>query len=537
MITDGQTIPANTTLEADICIIGSGPAALALANELLDLPVRIIMLEAGNLTGDASSQEFLDGRDLTGEYHNPRESRHSRVGGTVGVWNTPCDGEMGAKYVPLDEIDFEKRHWVPHSGWPFPKSHLDPFYERAQALCGLGPYRFDAPFWADPKNQPFDLRSDRLATGVYQFGKASAFTANLTGRIRDSRKVECFYNVTAAELLPAPGGSTIGSLKALLARDTPIFVKARLFVLAAGGIENARLLLMSCGKHPDGLGNEHGVAGRYYMDHPIYFFTEVLPASSDIFRRSGFYDLRKVNGTWVLGRLTFSPETMRQNGLLNLSVVLYPKAPGYRSAGVEALRHLRLGLRRGDYATAARHLPGAMFHCTNILAFSRQKTPHLPFAHFWNEHVQDADPYAAFEPEFYLEQPPDPENRVTLLPETDKLGLPRTGIRWRWGAASRDNAYRMATMMDDVFQVAGMGKVRVLAHPRVSPSGHHHLGATRMHDDPKSGVVDAQCRVHGLDNLFVCGSSVFPTGGYANPTLTIVALALRLGDHLRSSCL
>src|SRR5215204_2266624 len=128
MIVDARQLVPGTNLKADICIVGAGPAGLLIASQLAALPIRIVVLEAGGQDASTLANDLLEGEDLTGEYHQPKDSRYCQLGGTVRMWNTTVDGEQGAKFVPLDAIDFEEREWIPHSGWPFSKKTLDPYY-------------------------------------------------------------------------------------------------------------------------------------------------------------------------------------------------------------------------------------------------------------------------------------------------------------------------------------------------------------------------------------------------------------------------
>ena len=536
MIIDAENLALGSVLESDLCIVGAGPAGLLLAHELASRNVRVTLLEAGGENADERAQALLEGEDLTGEYHNPRDSRHCQLGGTVRIWNTPVRGEKGAKYVPLDEIDFEKRDWVPHSGWPFPRTALLPYYKKAQELCGLGPFAYEADDWADPEHHPVSFGDEGVVSGVYQLGEPRPFLDRLIKSIGENENITCVLNAPAVELIGEAGSAKVNAIKVAVASDRRVTVRSRRFVLAAGGIENARLLLASTSQCPSGLGNEHDVVGRYYMDHPIYFSTEMIPRDPDIFDRFGFYDLREVRGTPILGRLTLSPDTLRRYELLNLSLVLYPKIAGYRSAGVEALRQLRSSLRHRRFVSATRWVWPALRNSGDIQAYNRE-VRHNPIregAHFWHRALKDGSRFATFEPECYLEQPPDPENRVMLSATHDLYGRQIAAIHWRWGRQSHESAEAVTRIFAKAFERAGIGSFRCLKSPRVNPSGHHHMGATRMHENPKLGVVNEECRVHGVSNLFIAGSSVFPTGGYANPTLTVLALCFKLADFLRT---
>jgi choline dehydrogenase-like flavoprotein len=246
-------------------------------------------------------------------------------------------------------------------------------------------------------------------------------------------------------------------------------VRARLVVLAAGGIENARLLLLT------DVADESGLVGRCFMEHPRDRSRRLVPADRALFARCGLYDLHRGAGGTVMGRLTFTDEARRRLELPAMSVTLQPLA-----------RARRLGPRRHE----------------------------------------------AFELLINLEQAPDPDNRVTLGEARDRFGLPVPAIHWRWRAIDQRGLARVHAILAEELERRGLGRVEAGPEAPLDPNAHHHMGTTRMHRDPRRGVVDEHARVHGMANIFVAGSSVFPTSGFANPTLTIVALALRLAEHL-----
>ena len=140
--------------------------------------------------------------------------------------------------------------------------------------------------------------------------------------------------------------------------------------------------------------------------------------------------------------------------------------------------------------------------------------------------------YSAFALLINLEQGPDPDNRITLSDTRDAFGLPRATVHWRWTARDRTNLARLRALLAAELKRHGLGRVVCNADVAIDADAHHHLGTTRMDRDARNGVVDEHGRLHALSNMYVAGSSVFPTGGFANPTLTIAALALRLADHL-----
>ena len=282
-------------------------------------------------------------------------------------------------------------------------------------------------------------------------------------------------------------------------------IAARRFVLAAGAVENARLLLAS-GDAPKGLGNASGLVGRCFMEHPRDTALSLAPASARAYRDAAFYDLHAAaDGTTIVGRFALPDDAARALGL-NASATLLPRT---RPWVQRALRLL------GPAARARR---------------VRALLP--PGGHGWSRHARPARVFDGFTVLLNVEQSPSAENHVTLGARRDAYGSPLPVLHWRWQPDDHARLVRVRATFARELEALGLGRVSVNDAARPDPNAHHHAGTTRMHDDPREGVVDAHGRVHALDNLYVAGASVFPTAGFANPTLTIVALALRLADHL-----
>ena len=478
MEVDARTLDS-AGLDADVCIVGAGPAGLTVARALAASGTRIVVLESGGRTRDPDVQALSDGTTLGDPYAGPGITRHRQAGGTAVMWNTWLGDEMGAKYVPLDALDFEARDWLPLSGWPFDRASLDPYYERAQSLCGLGPYRYRGEDWATPDRPLLPLSSSALTTDVYQFGTARLFTDVYLQDVRAARNVLLCLHATAVELATDPSGRLVTDARAARVTGRPLRVRARQFVLAAGGIENARLLLLSNGVKSGGLGNESDMVGRCFMEHPRDRSCRLVPTDPGLADRCGFYSIHRTDAGLVMGRIAFTEEARRRGQLPAMSVTLQPRPRRFR--------WLRAGRRHGG----------------DVLELL-----------------------------INLEQAPDRDNRIVLGTDRDRFDRPKPVIHWRWRELDRANLARVHATLAGAFERSGLGRIVVDAAATPDPNAHHHLGTTRMSDDPLAGAVTRDARVHGVANLFVAGSSVFPTGGFANPTLTATALALRLADHL-----
>jgi choline dehydrogenase-like flavoprotein len=530
---DARGVRDDSELDADLCIIGTGPAGLTIARALARPDLRILLLESGGRRPDPAAQALGAGTTTDPTYVDPGLTRRRQAGGTAQDWNTAVGSETGAKYLPLDPIDFEARAWVPGSGWPFGRAELDPYYTRAHGVCDLGPASYRPADWAGPARPPLALGGGRVVTAIYRYGLARTFTdVHLNDVCRSANIVVCLRG-TVIEVATGLDHRTVTHVRVRCLSGTGFRVRARLFVLAAGGIENARLLLASTGACARGLGNEHDLVGRYFMDHPRDYSCALVPADRALFDQAGFYDVHGTPGGFVMGRLALSAECLRQERLLNVSATLRPRPPGHRSAGMRALRVLRsTSLRRP--LQALRRAGRLTIGVGDVVGYGyrRYVLGHEATDVDWSVLPDKPRRFETFELLLNLEQAPDPDNRVTLGTGRDALGQPRAHVIWRWRERDQRSLEQARRILARDLEGAGVGRIVPIPGTTLDPNAHHHLGATRMHRDAHQGVVDENCRVHATSNLFVAGSSVFPTAGCANPTLTIVALALRLADHL-----
>lgn len=504
---DAREILDGASLEADLCVIGAGPAGIALAREFSGTKVQILLLESGGPEPEEPVQELNEGAAIGDPYAGLRATRCRAIGGAAHLWNTPVAGAAGAKYAPLDPGDFSERAELPLSGWPFDHSHLRPFYARAQALCGLGPFAYEGEEWSDETRPCFKFNGERLTTRVYQFGPGNVFTRAQPRALSGGDNVVLCHHATVCGLELASSRRRVGAVECSSLPERRFRAHAKIFVLAAGAVENARLLLLS-GGGSDALGNRHGWVGRCFMEHLRDYALILVPRSPELFARAAFYDARLARGGAIVGgRIAVTEHAIRRERLPNASITLLPRRKAWPSWASAAGRWVtRLRRRAGYNAT---------------------------MGYGWSREPKLARKCDAFQLLVNFEQQPNPENKVVLAAKTDSLGVPRAELHWRWCHAEQEQLERLRAVLAAELEAADLGRVEIRANVKPDPNAHHHAGTTRMHADPRHGVVDADGRVHGTDNLYVAGSSVFPTAGFANPTLTIVTLALRLADHLK----
>jgi choline dehydrogenase-like flavoprotein len=508
-------------LEYEVCVIGGGPAGLTLGLELSTRGRRVCVLEAGGESYTASAQALLEGA-VEGEPYPPlRSTRMAVLGGSTQVWAGWCR--------PLDPIDFQERPALGSPGWPIGRDELIPYYRRAHELCGLSPFEYDPEFWrAKLGRQPLTGDANELVHSWFHV-RARNFAELHRRRLEREPALDVLLHASATRLELGENGS-VGAVAVRLQGDRRMRVRARQFVLAAGGIENPRLLLLSASTPERAPGNAHDLVGRYFTDHPF-----VNPGALVLRepRPLDFYfpcPVEGVDGAGVRTTLTLPPGLVQRDNLPSAALFFHPRYeahPAFTSPQVRAMLELREKLR-------SRAVPGAAWP---LVLRALRRPDRLAMALLRRLLVHEG-PARRWRVRMMFETSSRYENRVRLGSERDALGRPRAHLEWRLSDADVSGMRRSVARFDGAFRRAGIGHIESMiadsneAWLAAVEGGKHHMGTTRMHPDPARGVVDTDCRVHGTSNLYAAGSSVFPSGGYANPTLTIVALAVRLGEHI-----
>jgi choline dehydrogenase-like flavoprotein len=526
MISDLRTLPREAALNADVCIIGGGAAGIAIAREFISSPLKVVLLESGGLHSNAAVQNLYAGASVGEKYYKPLEECRSRyLGGSTNCW--------GAIFRPLDPIDFEKRSWVPLSGWPVSYGEVRPWLRQAHANYGAGPFMYDGAAWNASQTPPAGVDPKKFSPMVWHFNSRAdtvSFGKRFRQELRMAPNIHVFLNANATELLTDECGHAVESVRVKTLGGDVRDIRARTVIVACGGIENARLLLASTAAQPHGVGNNRDLVGRYFHEHlemPIGF----LVNDGEIPPGARYSRLRKLQGTFCLPGFALPPGLQAAHRTLNAALSVDPIYD--RESALIAFQNLRSSIK------AKRVGPGLLGHLWKLCLGGNKLAPEA-----WRRVVQGDRPQG--EPDKFFvfaraEQAPNPDSRVKLLRETDALGMPRACLDWRTNELDRTALRLMTNLITSEFARLGLG--RVIENPWPADGGWpegivggpHHMGTTRMSDDPSTGVVDRNCRVHGVDGLYIAGSSIFPTGGHANPTLTILAFALRLAAHIRET--
>lgn len=528
MLIDARSLPDGEVINTDICIVGAGACGIALALEFIDAPFRVSLLESGGLKFKHRTQWLYRGENVGHDYFDLEFTRQRYFGGSTNKWYGRCR--------PLDSIDFEERDWVPNSGWPFSKDHLDPFYKRAHQVCELQEYNYDPKYWVTKEKRTFPLENTSLETKVFQHSPPSRFGQIYLEELINARNITTFLNANVTEIRLDEYGNKVTNLEVSTLNRRKFTFKAKYFLLAASGIENTRLLLISNKTNPKGIGNDHDLVGRYFMEHTHFFgghFTETKPNTPPKFYTISNYGKNESN-LGVGGAIGIKDEVLREERLLN-SCSFFVLRPSYKN---EDNYHTKAGLDLQKTFNTINHTTAPNFTF---------------FQHFWSA-IQNINistnllgmklkhilkPQIQISLHTQSECIPNPESRITLSDKRDALGVKQVRLDWQPTRKDLDSLNRYLYLLDEGLNQLGLS-FRLINHeldenqwPITLEGGKHYMGTTRMHKDHRKGVIDQNCQVHGIANLFISGASTFPTSGQANPTLTIVALAIRLADHVK----
>jgi len=508
MFVDGRSLARDQQIETDVCVIGAGAAGITLAHELSGARFAVALIESGGLAPDERAQALYSGPNVGHPYQALDTVRLRYFGGSTNHWGGHC--------LPIRALSFEKRDWIPHSGWPISRKTLDPFYRRAHEIIGLGPFDYDPAALSRRTGQPlFPFDASRLVTVVSRYN-ALRFGEAYRDPISKAPNLTTFLHSNVVSINRSRRGDLIDDVAVRTLAGNDFTVRARHFVLATGGLENARLLLLSNDVQAAGLGNQNDLVGRFFMDHIWYPNGFILPIEQE-----GFHDLYTRSHT-VAGDVP-----MKANLALPDAVVRRERIPDYRAELAPIRRHLSSTSDVGPLGAGAKSDLGP--DLAKMLKGIRPRGESGPSP-------SDLRKYRVLN---FSEQVPNPDSRVTLTNDKDELGCPRIALDWRLTELDKRGVRRAQRLIALEVGRSGFGRFESQLPEdaglimKTAVGGSHHMGTTRLGDDPRTSVVDADGRVHGLRNLFVAGSSVFPSCGYANPTLTIVALAVRLAGHIQ----
>jgi choline dehydrogenase-like flavoprotein len=515
MIIDFNDDSTPLEFNADICIVGSGAASLAMLTKFYNTKHKVIVIEAGEENVTDKNQEIYN---VIAPYH-PFEGAHNgrfRVfGGSTTRW--------GGQSLPLDKIDFRKREWLPDSGWPIPYDNVSKYYSEVDSFLRLDPAGYDNDIFALLKEQALPEASE-LQFRFSKWSPAPNLREHYRKIISTSSNINLLINANLRHIKLTEDHKDVQELVVKNFNNKQGRITAKKYVLACGGIENARILLASNSQLPNGVGNSRDLVGRFLQDHPRAEVATLTVSK----KQQAYFNYFYLGKTRILPRFFFSDDFQAKNKILNTTafVEFYTKEDDVFTIAKEIYRKQVRG------TLSLEELKQALRLVKNIPQL-------LQIAKHYYIDRKVYTPNALARLNVMTEAPPLRENTVSLSSEVDALGMPKAIVKWKIDETVRQTFVATTHTICNYLTSAGFGKIEIddwlnsedwVTHVRDSK---HHIGTTRMASSPENGVVDENCKVFDLSNLYIAGSSVFPTSGQSNPTATLIALAFRLANRLK----
>lgn len=523
---DLRSIPLGQEFNSDVLIVGAGVAGLVLADSLRGSGLTVDILEAGGASLEPESQALYEAEIVGIPHCGTTEGRFRVYGGSSSRW--------GGQLLPLPPSDFIERAHIRNSGWPIKFEHLSPYLMRSESLLKVNHLPFDTCL-LDYLPHPLPaLKSDQLRL---RFSKWAPFHSRnlaktLGKRCQSDPNIRIFLHACVTAIKLHEDGRHVDRLLAATPDGGLFPFVGRQVVISAGTIETCRLLLASSDVHHLGIANQYDQLGRWFHDH-----LSVKAATLHPVRRREF--LKKFS-PWFIGGTRHSVKFesteawQAHNHCLNVMGHLVFQAP--ENSGFAWIRQQLLARQTGDNTLQAIARPSFADLPSEILDLIYLGWKRSVRARRW------CPTNAQITLSIDTEQQPSPTSRISISTNRDALGMPKAVVDWQWGEAERHTFSSFKNLFHSEWKAWNYGDIRwsETFEPgtgwdrRVSDI-YHLMGGTRMHNDPKQGIVDENLRVHGIHNLSVASLSVFPTGGSSNPTFTLMMMTLRLSDRLRNN--
>ena len=501
---DARKIEAGVDIRVDLCVVGAGAAGITIAREFADSNLRVCLLEAGGLSIDAAVNGLSEIDDVGHSNGDINATRLRYFGGTTNHWGGHC--------APLEPDDFEKNDWIAYSGWPYSYNQLRPYYVRAHEVLRIGEFDYDPEkIGSTLEVETFPFDRTRVMTTVSRYN-AVRFGLTYGEELDRAANIQVvLYADVSAILMEDSASDNVGGLLVKSLSGNQFHVKARYYVIACGGIENARVLLLSNQQRSSGIGNHNDLVGRFFQDHLWYPSGYILPRVGNLWLK------------YYLGQRSYGNIRVRAHIAVPSDKTRELRIPKFRSElkPVSAALQLERAIKN---RVSIDDLFALMSDPVGMGAVARCRSGAVP---------------TGYQLENFVQQTPNPHSRVKLSAKKDSFDRPHPMLDWRLSRLDQDGVFKAQRLIAQEVGRSGFGRMRIEMLEGADDflegcgGGPHHMGTTRMDDDPTRGVTDGNAKVHHTHNLYVAGGSLFPTCGWANPTLTIVATSIRLADHLK----
>jgi choline dehydrogenase-like flavoprotein len=524
MIRDFAGFDDGASAAADICIVGGGAAGITIAREFIGTRFSVLMLEGGGLEAEAETQKLYESEVVGLPHTGVHEGRARVFGGTTTLW--------GGQALRLDAFDLQKRSWVPYSGWPISREELEPFYDRADRVLQLGPRISYQDLCAAFGLQDPGFDPERLYMECSQWSPKPNFGTSYRQELKNASNVSVLLHANVTSIVTNDSAGAVQKIEFRTLTGKQGTAKARVYVICCGGIETARLLLASDRAEPQGLGNKHDLVGRFFQEHIHIRFGDLLTDGRK--RLQDYFESFYRNGLKYFPLVALSPRVQAEKHLLSVhGSAMFDHT---QDSGIVALKQLFGMLSRGTKGG-----PEELWRFLRDALTSPGDLCRLGYR-FYVKGRSGTPRHGSIYIGAQAEVAPNRDSRITLSKARDRLGVRKLKLDWRIGELERRTLYEYIRTVASEFERLGLGSFDLrqvaflddsVAWVRMAHDSAHHMGTTRMHESPQQGVVDPDCRVHGVDNLYIASSAVFPTSARSNPTLTILALCLRMADRLK----
>lgn len=517
MIIDLENYSESNDTAYDLCIVGTGAASLAMISELFDTDLKVLVLEAGGDEITDRNQAIYDTINHPHPFPGAQEGRFRVFGGTTTKW--------GGQSLHLEPEDFLKRDWVPNSGWPINYDDVARYYPKVDELLNLHPNDYKSDIFGLLKKKPL-TKSDKLTLKFSKWSPLPNLRENFRKRLETSLNITVLKNANLTSINLNDQFDAVSSLTVSDFKWNKVSVTAKNYILACGGIENARLLLVSNNQLPAGVGNGNDLVGRYLQEHPNAHVATLAAKGKDAQHYFNYFYIGK---TRFLPRFVFSDKFQQENKILNCSAYfsfVTDDSDSFSIAKELYRKYARKALSRKDIGYGLgifKNIPD-LFKIAGEYIF----------------HKRVYTPKAVLKLNLMTEATPDKDNRIILSNMVDALGMPKAVVAWHSDELLLHTFRKCTEYLKTYFDQLNLGELVtddwMYADDWFTQikDAKHHIGTTRMGATAETGVVDVNCKIHGLQNLYIAGSSVFPTSGHSNPTSTLLALAYRLVDHLKT---
>jgi choline dehydrogenase-like flavoprotein len=527
MIHDFNHIEEGNILHTDLCVIGAGALGIAIALEFLNTNTQVLILESGGLKPENETRALYDS-EIVGIAHNGAHSGRTRIfGGTSTLW--------GGQALRLAPIDFMRRPWVENSGWDISQPEIEPYYIRAEAILSLDLLSYEKAPWQVFNITPPAYDQNKFLPYFSKWSPQPNFALVYGDAIRRSSNITCLLHANVVEIVSDRDESTVEyvEIKSLIGRSAR--VQAKDYIVCAGGIETARLLLSSNRINSKGIGNQHDLVGRFFQDHVSVQCGEILPNKRSEFQN--IYDQFYINKVKYFHKITATETFQTQQEILNIAAHIYFEFP--QDHGIVLAKKIFRDIKN-------RTVDPLWLKELGYVLKDSDDVIRVLHRYFWAKR-SFSPKRGVVKLEAHVEQAPNWHSRINLSTEVDALGMSKAQVDWQITEQTRKTVTVFVQAIAAEFSRLELGYLQLapFLQPAASSEAveswknkcsdlNHHMGTTRMSNSLKDGVVDRDCKVHNINNLHIAGSAVFPTSGYSNPTLTALALGLRLCDRLKS---